>query len=343
MENKLLSIVIPVYNTSKYLESCLTSAMNQTYRNIEIICVDDSSSDNSLELLEKLSNWDRRIKVFHHSKNEGFIEARRTGVKAVNGVYTMFLDSDDTIENDLCGTLMERLQKEDKDILHFPARQILVETDKIEMCDPPEICLNGNEILNELFVSGKVSTSLVLKIYSTALCKKAYQEIPAFYCCAGADILTSFFIGYFAESYEGVRIRPRYNYYLGKGLSTVKHVSLEKFEKYCKMSCFYTIINDFLERKHADEASYRCLEYMTRRLVRDCCNYFSMVPDGDKDEAARIFWSQWSDIPYFAESIMYAFHEQKMTIRELKNSESYRLGNTFVRPLKKINEFLQGN
>ncbi len=101
MRQPLISIIIPVYNVEEYLAKCLESVINQTYKNIEIICVNDGSTDNSLEILNTYAQNDNRIKVIDKD-NDGISSARNTGIKVMNGEYIMFVDSDDWIDIETC-------------------------------------------------------------------------------------------------------------------------------------------------------------------------------------------------------------------------------------------------
>lgn len=94
--NYLVSIIIPVYNVEKYLERCLDSIINQTYKNLEIIVVDDGSLDKSSDICDKYANIDNRIKVIH-KKNGGLASARNAGMKVATGEFILFVDSDDWI------------------------------------------------------------------------------------------------------------------------------------------------------------------------------------------------------------------------------------------------------
>ena len=91
-KNPKVSVIIPVYNTEKYLEECLNSVENQTLEDIEIICVNDGSTDKSLEILNNHANKDSRIKVISQ-ENGGLSHARNTGMKIAKGEYITFLDS----------------------------------------------------------------------------------------------------------------------------------------------------------------------------------------------------------------------------------------------------------
>lgn len=92
--NKKVSIIIPCYNQGKYVQDALNSALNQTYKNIEIICVNDGSTDNSAEIISKFEN----IKFIDFKENKGVIEARNTAIEYSSGEYVLPLDADDTIE-----------------------------------------------------------------------------------------------------------------------------------------------------------------------------------------------------------------------------------------------------
>lgn len=94
-----VSIIIPVYNNERYVEKCIRSIMNQTYGDLEILIVDDGSTDGSGEILEKLAAQDKRIRLFHQN-NGGVASARNAGLDAATGTYVTFVDGDDYLERD---------------------------------------------------------------------------------------------------------------------------------------------------------------------------------------------------------------------------------------------------
>lgn len=96
MKNDLISVIIPVYNVEQYLDSCLDSVLNNTYRNIEVICVNDGSADGSLRILEHYAAADARVKIID-KENRGVSNTRNTGLKAAAGDWICFVDSDDWI------------------------------------------------------------------------------------------------------------------------------------------------------------------------------------------------------------------------------------------------------
>lgn len=114
MENKKVSIIVPIYNVQDYLEDCVKSITNQSYSNLEVILVDDGSPDNSGIIADKLAEKDERIKVIH-KKNGGLSDARNVGMENATGDYLMFADSDDMMVQDGILKMVEKIEKEDAD------------------------------------------------------------------------------------------------------------------------------------------------------------------------------------------------------------------------------------
>lgn len=115
-----ISLIIPVYNVAPFLPECLDSCINQTLKEIEIICVDDGSTDNSLEILNEYTKKDSRIKVIHQ-ENQGLSITRNNAIKIATGEYIQYLDSDDYLEPDTCECLYLYSKIYDLDMLSFAA------------------------------------------------------------------------------------------------------------------------------------------------------------------------------------------------------------------------------
>ncbi len=95
--NDLISIIIPAYNIEKYIERCINSILNQTYKNLEIIIIDDGSKDKTSKICDIIAKSEKRIHVYHN-KNHGVSYSRNYGIKKATGEYIAFIDGDDTIE-----------------------------------------------------------------------------------------------------------------------------------------------------------------------------------------------------------------------------------------------------
>ena len=115
MKEELISVIIPVYNVEKYIRYCLDSVINQTYKNLEIIIVDDGTKDSSGEIAEEYAAKDSRIKVIH-KENGGLSDARNVGLDVATGRYIAFLDSDDVISLDFYEYLYNMIKEKDYDI-----------------------------------------------------------------------------------------------------------------------------------------------------------------------------------------------------------------------------------
>lgn len=115
MDAELVSVIVPIYNVEKYIEKCIVSIINQTYKNIEIILVDDGSPDNCLEICEFWKNKDNRIKIIR-KENGGLSDARNYGLEYSKGSYIVFVDSDDYVEKNFIEIMYNEIKNNDADL-----------------------------------------------------------------------------------------------------------------------------------------------------------------------------------------------------------------------------------
>lgn len=115
MKNPLVSVIMPVYNSQQYVKAAVNSIVNQTYKNIEILCVNDCSTDDSLSVLNELASQDSRVKVIDSPVNVGAGEARNLAINVAKGEYITFVDADDTIEPDLYQRVIDEINKNNPD------------------------------------------------------------------------------------------------------------------------------------------------------------------------------------------------------------------------------------
>lgn len=113
---KMVSIIVPIYNSEKTIKKCLDSILNQTYKNIEVICVNDGSTDNSLEVLNEYLKKDNRIKIIT-KENGGVSSARNIGIENANGDYISFADSDDWLELNMIEELVNTIINKEVDVV----------------------------------------------------------------------------------------------------------------------------------------------------------------------------------------------------------------------------------
>ncbi len=173
MDNVQISIIIPIFNSEKYLKRCLDSLTNQTFKDIEIICINDGSTDNSLKILENYKNIDDRIKIINQN-NQGQSVARNVGIKVATGKYIAFVDADDWVDKDFFEKLYDAAEKNNCDIavggiirlhkfnkkFHLKFDQEIITEDvnkKFEICDVPELSYVWNKIYKkEAFIKNNL-------------------------------------------------------------------------------------------------------------------------------------------------------------------------------------------
>jgi len=170
LQEPLISVIVPIYNVEKYLNRCIDSIINQTYRNLEIILVDDGSPDNCPKICDEYAKKDSRIIVIH-KKNTGVSETRNFGLKYANGDYITFVDSDDWIDSDMYSYMMNYALTSNCDIIKCGYRKCFSNGDKIDIETPfydNSIIEDINEILY-LYTDKKIHAEIV-----TMLIKKEF-------------------------------------------------------------------------------------------------------------------------------------------------------------------------
>lgn len=155
MMDALISIIIPVYNTEKYLKRCLDSVVNQSYKNIEIIVVNDCSPGNAEEIINSYMEHDERIKYVTYEKNKGLFCARLKGAEIATGDYIAFIDSDDYVTIDFYHCLVKNAIKNNSDIVI--GKTIFEKSKEEQYINNLHDCcflfdeLNGEEVRNNYF------------------------------------------------------------------------------------------------------------------------------------------------------------------------------------------------
>ena len=166
----LLSVIIPVYNAEKYIEDCLESIIKQTYKNLEIILVDDGSTDNSYKLCENYMSKDNRIKVFH-KENGGVSSARNLGIDNASGEYITFVDIDDSLSADMYEKMMTKLISEKADICVCNYQEVLKNKKVLSKHDYSFGCFEKEEVLRG-YLNDKFSPYVWDKIYKLNIVKE---------------------------------------------------------------------------------------------------------------------------------------------------------------------------
>lgn len=176
----LISVIVPVYNTKAYLERCVSSIINQTYSNLEIILVNDGSTDGTGRLCDELAGRDVRIRVFH-KENGGSSSARNLGISHAKGAYLAFIDSDDYASPEMFERLVEGMQKSGAEIVQIGRDEVDTEGNKLpNICEPPkeDVYITSADFLKELLLH-RGDCSFCTKLVAKRLFEKLKFPIGA--------------------------------------------------------------------------------------------------------------------------------------------------------------------
>ena len=183
LSDSTISIIVPVYDVEKYVSDCLDSILNQTYKDIEVIVIDDGSTDQSGAICDTYKKKDSRIKVFHQ-ENKGLSAAKNAGIENASGKYLMFIDSDDSITADMCEKLMNAASNNDGDMVLCNVLYVNEENQPIS--EVPD----SYKKLNDCTMTGREFIKSLCDNYNVAFvisCNKLYKNeiLRDFRCIEG--------------------------------------------------------------------------------------------------------------------------------------------------------------
>ena len=219
----LLSIIVPAFNIESYISRCLENLLNQNYKNIEIIVVNDGSKDKTGEIIDSYAQKDSRIKAIH-KKNEGVSIARNTGIDIAKGDYIGFVDGDDTVDEEMFEVLIENAVKYSADISHCGYKMVFPSRTDYYYNTEDIIIQNNYDGLKDLLKADRVEPSLSNKIYKSTLFDDIRLSSDIKY---NEDLLANFYL--FRKSIKSVFYdKCMYNYMIRKGSAATKKISKNK-------------------------------------------------------------------------------------------------------------------
>lgn len=169
--NPLISVIVPIYNVEKYLARCVDSIVNQTYKNLEIILVDDGSPDRCPQMCDDYAEKDSRIKVVH-KKNGGLSDARNAGMAVATGKYISFIDSDDYVSDDFFECLLDVMNKENSDIAECSVVKFYEDNRFDEFSDDLSVkTYDTQDAMSALIAENPFHQHVWNKLYKTELVK----------------------------------------------------------------------------------------------------------------------------------------------------------------------------
>lgn len=271
-----ISIIVPVYNVEQYLRGCMDSLVSQTLQEIEVICVDDASTDHSGQILDEYKGRDARITVIHLRQNEGTLNARIAGVHKAQGAYLMFVDSDDYIEKDACQKLYALIEDRRADVVHFgtvlhPDRNVSdqmqrwVETFLIPFAGE----ISGMRLVDACFMDERFDFNITNKIWSGEVCRKAFAKISRKRLVASEDRYLFFLLAFFSRKYYGT-LEKYYHYNLGIGITGGDRLTIEQFDKRCLGVGAVELVEKFLAEENVWDSYRAVVRRFTDKILYDC-------------------------------------------------------------------------
>ncbi len=267
------SILMINYNNDSTLERAIQSVLTQDYPDIELICVDDASTDSSRKIIKKFEKNDRFTAVYHE-KNSGMTCGRLSGIERASGDYVLFLDSDDMLLPNCCSTLAEILQRKKYDMVLFgteveytvvksEAEKASMETYLKPLCGE----LDGEAYRHAFYIDRSFWHTIGNKCYSMELVRKTAAEMHRDYINLAEDFYFNFISGQFVNSYFGTS-KKLLLYFVGSGVSTTSKHTLSKLIKSIN-SCFIVIrrCREFIQNHILGEPYSKYLDLHEQELI----------------------------------------------------------------------------
>lgn len=225
MNNATISIIVPVYNIEKYLEKSVESLVNQTYKNLEIILIDDGSTDSSPQICDSLAKKDSRIKVIHQP-NKGVSAARNAGLRIACGDYIGFCDGDDTADEDMFQFLYDIAVSDSTDIAMCDVRVVLENGEVRNTATGEHKIWNDNESFLADFFKGNVNMATYTKLFRAEICRNVLfpenrkTNEDKFYCFSAALNAEKF----------SIKSEAKYTYFRRTGSSSITEFTEKYFD-----------------------------------------------------------------------------------------------------------------
>ena len=303
-----ITVVIPVYNTGKFLPACLDSVLSQSFKDFEIVAVNDASPDDSARILQQYAERDSRIRIVTHERNKGSNSARLTGIRAARGTYIMFLDSDDWFRPHVMRNALKIAEKHHADIVHFPLQtldrdhklspRLLRRAEKKSLPYPHE--LRGSDVFRKYFAEDAYGWSAVQKLYLTQVCRKAAEFIPDQLSLMGEDFALFTVCAFFAGHYVPMN-QKGYIYFMDSGISGDHKTTLTKFLERQSPVPALMIVRNFLEHENVLEEYRAAFAGQERKLLGEYMfRWMRYLPDDDRTRAFNAMFLQYDRSALFA-------------------------------------------
>ena len=263
----LISIIVPVHNNEDFLPKCLNSILQQTFTEIEVIALDDASTDDSLKILQEYANSDGRLKIISDGKNLGPGKRRNQGISLAQGQYIMMVDSDDWLEKDACRLLAEKAKEVDCDAISFNAyidyQDKKVEKNYYQIKE--EFCGTWRDIFPQIFKNPFHSWHW--------LCKRTFLEKNKIVFLDSSFLEDASFVLSVIMQADKILFYPKNLYHYFQNTESIVHKQSDKF------MCIFDVIASIeaiLEHAGQTEMFEKQLQKWIERHITFCSNKLSL-------------------------------------------------------------------
>lgn len=305
----VFSIIIPAYNNSRYLPECVHSITGQSFGDLEVIVVDDASTDDTYAVMQRLAEEDSRVKAMRHEVNAGTLAARRAGVEASHGDYVLLVDQDDELAPGTLERLHDYAANPDHsaDIYHYGVH-VAAATESAreaaqgmtEFLTPKPRTLHGGEILATQFAqNGGFDWHVHHKMFRGDLARRAYGMAADTRLLLSDDLYMCFILDSLAHAYEAIPDSPWYVYHLGRGETFGSQLTVEAFSTLAERDAkALRLIRDFVDRHRGDiprgDWDNRVADVRNRLIEHTMNEWQDNLPEVDKAKGLEAALQCWS-------------------------------------------------
>lgn len=323
-DNLKVSVIIPVYNVKRYLDECIDSVLKQTYDNLEIILVNDGSTDGSDKKCDQWAKVDKRVKVLHKKINSGLFRARLSGMNIMKGQYLISIDSDDYIDEEYIEQLVDKITKEEADIAVVSGYNMFDNKGDSELFDKPNLLRSPNSldnffkgVSNEQFGWGMSGNLFHAKLFNPI--KRMLNSIKA-HIVVGEDIL--FTVAFLYNSKKIVRVKNHGYHYRQNLSSSSKSATQEgNIKRFTDISRVMFELENFLRKVNLYDKYSLEMKKFNDWQIGDCI--------------WRIRNEYLSQLEHMSE-LEYQASYYKNEYQQILGSKSYRIGRVVTSPKRAL-------
>ena len=328
-----ISIVIPAYNKASYLSDCLARLGNQTFPDLEIIVVDDCSTDTTRDMVREHMQRDHRIILVEQDHNQGTLVARKTGALRSHGEFVTFMDQDDELVPEACENMLMEMRRKPVDILHFgvhvDAANALAEDAARGMAEymtPRPRSLYGSQILETAFRNDGYDWNMHHKLYRGDLLRRSLADLEDTRLTRPDDAYLYFAVASNASSYRAVPDSPWYIYHLGRGVTLGETLTVKTFDDISAQDAkALELVRGYVEHHGNTTAQGQALQGLQVKLIEHTMNEWKDNIDAThKEEAFHVVRRYWSDVDIAGEMYRFVNDDAFRAMQHIDDEECHR-------------------